>query len=366
MVGVEHLFLDYDGPASFKKRLARVLFVLVLCGIVVAIAIGETREALHLDAWSPEPCRIIESHVDSVGTGRSRENPYHVRVTFAYQASGHAHIGKTTEWRDNGSDDAAEAYGTVRRYPPGLNTVCYVNPREPDKAVLSKSNLLGAESFLVGASGVTVAWLWFYCVPQLRGRKSAQRKNDLMRPVALFFAVLLMCGFGAMLVGWYVIPLAQELASLEWRAVPCSIVEGNIMRNEVHAQVSLTFYHTDIHYRYEVDGKEYHSNRFSFTEGATFFAFARERISREFPAGRSTVCFVDPHNPENAVLVRYPSPGLFNAGYPLAVVLLAAFMLALRGDDARATATLRRYARTLILLGILITAGIIGAQFAPP
>src|SRR5215469_12572977 len=108
MIGAEFLFLDHGGRASFKKRLTRVIFVLVLCGVIVAIATVAAREALATDAWNAVPCTILESKVDSIGIRHSRENPYHVRVTFAYVISGQRRIGGKYELHDGGTDNVSE------------------------------------------------------------------------------------------------------------------------------------------------------------------------------------------------------------------------------------------------------------------
>jgi hypothetical protein len=177
-------------------------------------------------------------------------------------------------------------------------------------------------------------------------------------------AILFTCGFGAMFVLWYALPLAQYFQSQSWREVPCTIVESNIMRNEVHGDVSLTLYRTDIHYRYVLDGSAYHSNCFNLTEGSALFASAREAAAGRFPAGKTTVCFVNPHNPQDATLVRILSPGILNGAFFLAVLLVApwAVVMMLRGmGDLQL-----RDCRWLLWLLLLVILCAGWAQLAPP
>jgi hypothetical protein len=367
MIGAEFLFLDHGGRASFKKRLTRVIFVLVLCSVIVAIATVAAHEALTTDAWNAVPCTILESKVNSIGIRHSRENPYHVRVTFAYVISGQRRIGGKYELHDGGTDSVSEAYACARQYPPGLQAICYVNPQDASEAVLSKPDVEGATWFLTGAIAVSGGVLWFYCVPQLRPvseESSVRERQKSTRWLGMLCAILFMCGFGAMFVLWYALPLAQYFQSQSWREVHCTVVESNIMRNEVHGDVSLTLYRTDIHYRYVLDGSEYHSNCFNLTEGSALFASAREAVAGRFPAGKTTVCFVNPHNPTDATLVRKLSPGILNGTFFLAVLLVApwAVVMMLRGmGDLQL-----RDCRWLLWLLLLVILCAAWAQLAPP
>ena len=78
-----------------------------------------------------------------------------------------------------------------------------------------------------------------------------------------------------------------------------------------------TTYSVDILYAYTVDGKDYRSNRYDFMGGSSSGYGGKDAIVRRYRPGTKTTCFVDPHDPTQAVLQRDFTPGMLAGLIPL-------------------------------------------------
>jgi hypothetical protein len=95
------------------------------------------------DTYKPTPCTIesaevsVEEHVT-----RGRWNSRHVRrtyyadIVYTYRVNGEEHEGDVYRAFEQGMSEA-EADAVVNRYAEGQSATCYVNPADPEDAVLT-------------------------------------------------------------------------------------------------------------------------------------------------------------------------------------------------------------------------------------
>ncbi|WP_437228082.1 DUF3592 domain-containing protein [Planctomicrobium sp. SH661] len=112
---------------------------------------------------------------------------------------------------------------------------------------------------------------------------------------SVFFSLFLMAG--AFLI-WIATlqPLIRMVEAQSWQAVPCTIVSSEVVGNDT--------YLIEIHYDYEVDGRPFTGNRYSFFTKKTSGKAAKEKVVEQYPPGLNTTCYVDPANPSDSVLNR--------------------------------------------------------------
>lgn len=85
-------------------------------------------------SWVETPCTIVSSEIRrSTHKGRARFQPL---VTFRYEVDGVAHTSDEYALTDVRSSDATRAQAVVARFSPGDRATCYVDPRDPDQAVI--------------------------------------------------------------------------------------------------------------------------------------------------------------------------------------------------------------------------------------
>ena len=117
--------------------------------------------------------------------------------------------------------------------------------------------------------------------------------------LVLFFGVwtvggVLFCVFG------FVLPMLRIQDARSWDEVPCTVLESRL---GVHSDSEGTSYSVEVRFAYEVDGQAYESERYKLSSSSGPRG-ARERALERIPAGTETVCFVDPEEPDGAVLER--------------------------------------------------------------
>ena len=130
--------------------------------------------------------------------------------------------------------------------------------------------------------------------------------------------------FGIILLGsviWFLLALYKTTKDVNrvrnWIEVPCLIKSVEIGLENTHPKQGYNDYSWTISYEYEYEGREYTSSRYNIVEKNK--AIVRDRMAereeiiktgrtRDFPkpysVGDKAVCFVNPKNPIESVLVR--------------------------------------------------------------
>lgn len=86
--------------------------------------------------WVGTPC-VIESSRVEVHSG-DEGSTYKVAVLYAYEFNGEPHKSSRYQFFDHASSGRSAKAHVVSRYPAGQQTVCYVDPDDPTRAVLSR------------------------------------------------------------------------------------------------------------------------------------------------------------------------------------------------------------------------------------
>ena len=118
--------------------------------------------------------------------------------------------------------------------------------------------------------------------------------------VALFGSVFLFAGL-AVIVTQVVMPWFSAKAAADWSQVPCKILSSDI---EVrHGETTSHF--VDIEYEYSVANQMHRGTNYDFSTMSRRRKVCREIIAR-YPVGKKSTCYVDPDDPDSAVLDRTP------------------------------------------------------------
>lgn len=103
-----------------------------------------------------------------------------------------------------------------------------------------------------------------------------------------------------MLVGFLLMPWLSARAATSWPEVPCTIVSSRVKE---HRGDDSTSYSVEAEYTYKFNQQPFTSDQYDFNTAKRAPKECRE-IVRLLPKGKKTVCFVDPDDPQNAVLNR--------------------------------------------------------------
>ena len=117
--------------------------------------------------------------------------------------------------------------------------------------------------------------------------------------VVAFGLVFFLAGM-FMLVSSLVMPWLWSLWSSDWQQVPCQVISSAVQRHRGEDNDSFS---VEISYTYAFDQQNFTSDLYEFNLVSPSQRKC-EQIVALYPAGQQAVCFVDPDDPENAVLNR--------------------------------------------------------------
>ena len=147
--------------------------------------------------------------------------------------------------------------------------------------------------------------------------------------VSLGLFLILLGGFFA----WYLWAYYKKASQMDdWVEVPC-LIEKSEIDHSGRTQHHAPKYSMVVEYRYQFAGKEYRSNRFQRIQPSSAQKRKIESKRQDYPEGSSAVCYVDPANPERAVLKKDSKASLYSIWFPGLFVFggLGMVVAALRG-----------------------------------
>jgi tetratricopeptide (TPR) repeat protein len=142
---------------------------------------------------------------------------------------------------------------------------------------------------------------------------------------ALFFGGLMMIGLvGAYFFGYR--PVSEFVAVRDWLGVPCEIVSSSVATrtsrsrdSDGHTRTNTT-HNVDVAFRYEHNGQRYTGTRYQLVpvsrSGIGAYSAIQLKVAA-LPVGLQSTCWVDPTDPENAVLDRSMTMGTWFGLIPL-------------------------------------------------
>jgi hypothetical protein len=124
-----------------------------------------------------------------------------------------------------------------------------------------------------------------------------------------FFCLFLIAGCG---VSYFAAlkPWLDAYRSQSWTETPCVIMTSEV---SVSTSKGKSSYYPKVKFSYTVDELEYFGERFWFGGGKSSDRVSLENTLKPFQAGGEGVCYVNPNNPYESVLLREAAPGLWIA-----------------------------------------------------
>src|SRR5947209_12506161 len=126
---------------------AMVYAVLFLAGMTVLYAffLDPFRNAIAAYGWTPTPCTIFYSKVETV-TDKEKKNDkgaatvvgYRPEIKYDYRVNGRHHRSERIWFIRPSPDTQAEAQKVVDKYPVGSQQQSFVDPKDEDFAVLER------------------------------------------------------------------------------------------------------------------------------------------------------------------------------------------------------------------------------------
>lgn len=128
-----------------------------------------------------------------------------------------------------------------------------------------------------------------------------------------FFGIFFLAGA----VAFYFLtirPLWDVYAAGSWTETPCTILSSEV---ETHDGDDGDTYSIEITYEYTSDGQQHTSDRYHFMGGASSGRAGKAEVVKAHPPGFQTVCYVNPDDPEDAVIERGLTADMWWGLFPL-------------------------------------------------
>ena len=116
-----------------------------------------------MDQWQKTDCYILECELRERRIGPDVPNEYRLGILYGYEFEGEAHSAESYDLRGNAwVKEPARIQVLMRKFPARSQQVCWVNPQQPEQAVLKKETKAPGYSiwfpilFVVGGLGVIV------------------------------------------------------------------------------------------------------------------------------------------------------------------------------------------------------------------
>ena len=105
-----------------------------------------------------------------------------------------------------------------------------------------------------------------------------------------------------------------------WTAVPCVIVESRLLEEILNPNTPVN-YRPVVRYRYEAAGKARESNRLRRVETKSSRRQKMESMLAPFPPGSEATAWVNPNDPDDAVLIRDKRTAIYSIWFPFLFVV---------------------------------------------
>ena len=140
--------IPYKSNSGTKAPLWPALIFLVPFSIAASVilfldVLQPLMDNNRAEGWKPAPAVVVKSKLDSARRHRSRGGSYRVyrvNIVFNYVWEGKLRTSGTySMFSRRYSSGRSDKERVLKNFPAGKNTTCYVNPEDPDEAVLSRA-----------------------------------------------------------------------------------------------------------------------------------------------------------------------------------------------------------------------------------
>ena len=291
-----------DEP-GFMGKLFQSLFLAFFLGFGLFFfwMIGQSvQKSFVARNWDKTSCRVLASSVENAGSNTG----YEFQIDYSYSYRGQNYRSKQFSLSRKTDSDYSSLQKLELKYPSGTEVSCYVNPNNPQEAIIEQGSLLfplvllfPSIFILIGASGIFLVWFGKREDSSISSR--ASNKTGSWGGV-IFFALFFFFGLGFLWL-FFLKSLVGIYDAQSWNAVDCKVISSRVRS---HSGDDGTTYSVDILYQYQIGNKTYKSNRYQFFGGSSSGYQGKREIVDQYPSGQEFKCYVDPNDPTEAVIER--------------------------------------------------------------
>ncbi|HSS50971.1 MAG TPA: DUF3592 domain-containing protein, partial [Thermoanaerobaculia bacterium] len=154
----------------------------------------------------------------------------------------------------------------------------------------------------------------------IRPSSSRRSRSSPAGCLVAFFGVFFLVGL-AVFYFVTVRPVMSYVAARSWQETTCTVLSSEVAS---HPGSDSTTYSVDVVYTYSFGGRAFQAKRYGFLGGSSSGRAGKEEIVARYPPGARVSCWIDPNQPDQAVLNREPSVEWLVGLIPLVFLLVGA------------------------------------------
>jgi len=133
-------------------------FLLIGAAGLIVCLLRPAYQSWKASRWNELPCTILTSDLDTI-RGNQGRRAGRLELAYQYRVHGELHTSTRLEFYSVWTQNLAAMRARAEALSPGTPGVCYVNPEDPDDAVMQRD--LSTSSILSGiaSSGFLIAGL---------------------------------------------------------------------------------------------------------------------------------------------------------------------------------------------------------------
>ncbi|MCX8038738.1 MAG: DUF3592 domain-containing protein, partial [Candidatus Sumerlaeia bacterium] len=146
-------------PSAVWRGLLFGIFFLVGGVLSYFFTVLPVSRALAARRWQPTPCKVISSTVREHSSDDGYT--YSIDILYEYEVNGKRYRSNRYDLLGVSSSGYERKAAVVRQHPPGRETTCFVNPKDPHDAVLKRGlspillfGLIPLLFLVIGAAGL--------------------------------------------------------------------------------------------------------------------------------------------------------------------------------------------------------------------
>ena len=310
VVGNESVLSGMAKATSVGSRIFSTVFGLLFAGFAVfmfSMILRDYRLDQAMLNWIP-----VDSVITTSEIATASDNEYAFMAEYQYSVGGHQYAGsRFSRNRETYTfEKISEKSSLLQKYPRGIKTTCYVNPSNPQEAVLQLATgkfpfamVLFLIPFVLVGLGIAIG-PWFdgrrksptSNAPSITGKSlSAERKGK--RFLFVFGLVFTLVGAGISTVSFRTFLKQQDAA--KWIGVDAVVLNSAVRSN---SDSDGTTYYPYVAYSYTYEGRDYEGDRYDFWKVSSSGYSGKAAVVAQYPKGRKFKIFIDPIHPEESVI----------------------------------------------------------------
>ena len=230
--------------------------------------------------------------------------PFTPIASYKYKFDNASYTGTQVTGKSDGTDDYDDLGELLYQHQKKQIKHCYVNPADPQEAVLLKPSswmfLFGLAFAAFGSFFVFIGTVIIRQPSKNKGAITQKNSNDTknQRAIAIpFFSIFAIIGFLALF--FLTKSSMTALSARDWVATPAKVIWSRVISSSSDGS---TTYRPEVFFSYQYQGVKHRSNTYKIGKSSSSGRASKQKVVTRYPRGKRVTCYVNPEKPYQAII----------------------------------------------------------------